>query len=375
MTALQIYNAVGVELNKMKAPSLKLYEFNYLINKAINQYVNKVYNRYDLNQQSTDDLRVLKSTAYLTPKLIQPQQTLHNNSAAAANSYLSRAYSSISSLNGASYEAYLPIDYYHLLNCVCVYRVNKTHECHDAGSYIQVPALRLTADAWSSVIDDIYNRPSWKRPYYYLHNQNNQTNNAVLPTDPITAVEDGMPNGTDMGSLYKVISNGKVNDTGNVWEMEYPNPEDTVLKTADMDGKASSNFPRTFKLDLNGDGTPDTNVSLVEKPIGLRMGNTSNVRLEIRYGKDNTVYELVEVAVDYVKCPQHIRITQEQLDLTEDTSQIMEFPDYVNQEIINELVHLIMEHELIQRLPVHKQITESIAQPAQQQAQSQPSQS
>jgi hypothetical protein len=35
-------------------------------------------------------------------------------------------------------------------------------------------------------------------------------------------------------------------------------------------------------------------------------------------------------------------LTQEQIDLTEDTSQIMEFPDYVNQEIINELVHLVM---------------------------------
>ena len=30
------------------------------------------------------------------------------------------------------------------------------------------------------------------------------------------------------------------------------------------------------------------------------------------------------------------------MDLTQDTSQIMEFPDYVCQEIINELVHLIM---------------------------------
>ena len=51
---------------------------------------------------------------------------------------------------------------------------------------------------------------------------------------------------------------------------------------------------------------------------------------------------MVEVHVDYVKVPQHIRLTQEQIDLTEDTSQIMEFPDYVNQEIINELVHLVM---------------------------------
>jgi len=30
--------------------------------------------------------------------------------------------------------------------------------------------------------------------------------------------------------------------------------------------------------------------------------------------------------------------------MTADTSQIMEFPDYVCQEIINELVHILMEN-------------------------------
>ena len=44
---------------------------------------------------------------------------------------------------------------------------------------------------------------------------------------------------------------------------------------------------------------------------------------------NNTVFELVGVVIDYIKTPQLIRITQEQIDLTRDTSQIMEFPDYV----------------------------------------------
>ena len=57
--------------------------------------------------------------------------------------------------------------------------------------------------------------------------------------------------------------------------------------------------------------------------------------------------------MDYIKSPQYIRITQEQLDLTEDTSQIMEFPDYVIQEIINELVHIVMENSGDARLQTH----------------------
>ena len=59
------------------------------------------------------------------------------------------------------------------------------------------------------------------------------------------------------------------------------------------------------------------------------------------------------------------------MDLTEDTSQIMEFPDYVCQEIINELVHLVMEHDADPRLQTNMPLTQSIAQPAQQQAQPQ----
>ena len=71
MTARQVFEATLIELSKIQAPSLKLYEFNYLFNKAINQYINKVYNVYDINQQTTDDLRVLKSTAYLVPQKMQ----------------------------------------------------------------------------------------------------------------------------------------------------------------------------------------------------------------------------------------------------------------------------------------------------------------
>ena len=112
------------------------------------------------------------------------------------------------------------------------------------------------------------------------------------------------------------------------------------------------------------------NVSAVEKPGGIRYSNPSPIRMEIRYGKDNTVFELKEVLVDYIKSPQHIRLTQEQLDLTEDTSQIIEFPDYVCQEIINELVTIVMENTKDDRLQTHVAVTQSIAQPTQQQAQS-----
>ena len=214
----------------------------------------------------------------------------------------------------------MPADYLHLLNCVCIYYVAKQKDCWDEGSYIEVPAQRLTADSWSQIVTDIYNRPSPMKPYYYIHNVNTSIS---LPTNPDTDIE----------GPYQVASN---------------------------DNNKGSNFDRTFTLGKNTE-------SLVEKNIAVRVGNPSNVRLEIRYGKDDSVFELKEIHIDYMKVPQHIRLTQEQMDLTEDTSQIMEFPDYVNQEIINELVHLVMERANDPRLSNNMQMTQTIARPTGQQ--------
>ena len=375
MTARQVFEATLIELSKVQAPSLKLYEFNYLFNKAINQYINKVYNVYDINQQTTDDLRVLKSTCFLTPHKVQLGTTANSaiknaksgtnpvytgesptanvtytgqaNQGTLSNPSATKKHSQIQSLHGATYEVYLPIDYLHMLNCVCIYYVAKTKDCWDAGTYIEIPANRLTADSWSQIVTDIYNRPSPMRPYYYIHNLNQVQ---TVPTNPVKA-DTNVPTGytgTDLAGKYQVTD------------------DDHLVATATTPG---SNFQRTFKL--TGQTDP---ISLVEKPTAIRAGNTSNVRCEIRYGKDDSLFQLAEVQVDYVKVPQHIRLTQEQIDLTEDTSQIMEFPDYVNQEIINELVHLVMERSNDPRLGNNMQISQSIARPTGQQQQPQQAQ-
>lgn len=371
MTARQIFEATLIELSKMQMPALKLHEFNYLFNKAINQYINKVYNVYDINQQTTDDLRVLKSTAYMKPHKVESKPYMNyqgesgdsnptyngtspeNATYGTASSYLSKTHSQIQSLNGATYEVFMPIDYLHMLNCVCIYYVAKQKDCYDAGSYIQIPATRLTADSWSQIVTDIYNRPTPMHPYYYIHNQNT---NITLPTAPITGSGDTSDDnpagyaGTDLAGTYQV---------------EHDNDKPAT------NGGEGSNFQRTFNLKINNQ---PKNISLVEKPTAARIANPTNVRCEIRYGRDDSLFQLVEVQIDYVKSPQFIRLTQEQIDLTEDTSQIMEFPDYVNQEIINELVHLVMVHSNDPRLPNDIQMTNTIARPTGQQQQAAPQQ-
>jgi hypothetical protein len=240
----------------------------------------------------------------------------------------------------------MPNDYLHLLNCICLYNVNKQKDCWNEGNVMIVGATKLTADSWSNVVDDVYNQPTKKRPYYYIHNQNDI----------------------------------HINDTDNTLSdrnSELPSNEiiDVLHTLTSTDG--TSNFNRTFDFDTNGDGVigtttgtpPTTNYdgerfSSVEKPAGTRYANASRVKVEIRCGRDKSnIFSLSAVQIDYVKAPQFIRLTQEQLDSDEDISQIMEFPDYVNQEIVNELVNLIMRKINDPSLSAHIQMTQSIARP------------
>ena len=148
MTSRQLYEAALIELNKRKAPSLLLEDFVYFINKAVNQYENKKYTLYDINQQKTDDLSFLKATAILTPF----RSTLYNSTVV--------------------YEVDLPDDYLHILNCVFEYTLQRPYNCLPVNSVIQQGARRATADMLSQIITNHYFKPSYVNPYYYINNVN-----------------------------------------------------------------------------------------------------------------------------------------------------------------------------------------------------------
>jgi len=50
MTTLQLYEAILIELNKVKAPALSLSDLVYFVNKATQSYINSIYNVYEINQ-------------------------------------------------------------------------------------------------------------------------------------------------------------------------------------------------------------------------------------------------------------------------------------------------------------------------------------
>jgi hypothetical protein len=87
--------------------------------------------------------------------------------------------------------------------------------------------------------------------------------------------------------------------------------------------------------------------------------------MEIRYGKDSSTFQPSKIYIDYIKTPQFVSLSQEEIDEVEDYSQILEFPDYVCQEIVNELVKLLLENSSDPRLQSYVPINQSIAMPGQ----------
>lgn len=271
MRAKEVFEYILIELNKRKAPSLLLEDYNYFINKGISQVVNRFYNTAEANQQRSDDLRALKSSIVLTPTI-------------------STTWSS-TNLLGNTYETKLPDDYFHIQNCVAEFTTKVAFNCYNIGDKLNVTVNRGTSDILGGGVNNYYNKPSYKKPFYYINN--------------ITI---------------------------------------------------SENYPTT-----------DSSVPIVNTTeiAGNRYGNSSQVRMEIRYGKDSTKVDLSKLYIDYLRVPKLIILTQDEVDNAEDTSQILEFPDYICQEIINEVVILTMENASDPRLRSNVPIHQTIASPGQ----------
>lgn len=284
MTAREVFEGMLTELSKVNAPSMLLQDFNYFFNKAINQYINKRYNIYDEYQQSTDDLRVLKATTILNAK---KSTDLENG----PMSFLKEYTAGKSKIFGATYEVDLPDDYLHILNCVCIYKLTKNHKCYDKGNYVQFPAKRLTADSWSVIVNDYYNRPLPERPYFYIHNINNNiytSTDESDTTDTFDKSDLGPTNSaTDIVVKYGVTVDIATNNTDiEADDATVGTVDQTTTKTTDGTTTITSqtNFPRTIDLGSLWKGS-ETELSTVEREAGYRYGNASKVRLEIRYGQ------------------------------------------------------------------------------------------
>lgn len=345
MTAREIFEYSLIELNKVEAPSLLLEDYNYFINKAINQYVNKMYNFYDLNQQKTDDLRVLKDTTILNA----PEKSTGN-------------------FSENVYKFSLPSNYFHILNCVVQYEVKKAFKCYPINSIMEFGARRLTADMHGQIINNYYMRPMYKRPYYFINNQNL---NSQVDSYPINCIVEGtVTEGDKEATISGLIIATAKSTTSSLTKLNTNINPKSAITNGTLKGKVY-----TINHDLigviNGSSIGVTTSGSITGNATILINDESPIikgspiTIEIRYGKDESIFKIKRILVDYLKIPTKIRLTQEQIDETEDNSQVLEFPDYVCQEIINELVKLLMENASDPRLQSNIPINQTIAPPPQ----------
>lgn len=284
MTVRDLYDAALIEINKLEAPSMLLEDYNYFINKAIQQYINKAYNKYELNQQSTDDLRVLKTTAVLNVLTDENVPLIPKES--------------------NFYYCILPANYLHMLNCVIRFSRNSnnnssSNKCETSnstnGNTFDSLARKLTSDVYPSIISNAYFKPSYKVPYYTI--------------------------------------------TKRVYDLDLNSKLDMVL---DPCSNKHINV---------------TQEKLLDDVLNPCVDSKEDLVLEIRCG-NNSKYEPLKAYIDYIRTPKQIVLYEDDLE-GEDTTQIMEFPDYVCYEIINEFVKLLLENASDPRLQTNYAINQT----------------
>ncbi|MEE0234963.1 MAG: hypothetical protein UD961_02225 [Bacteroidales bacterium] len=211
MTVRDLYDAALIEINKLEAPSMLLEDYNYFINKAIQQYINKAYNRYEINQQATDDLGALKVSTTLT---------VENDD--------------IPSFPGeeVSYFATLPSNYWHMLSCIVSFeKLAGSDKCGSkTDSTISTVARKMTSDIAPTIINNAYFKPSYKNPYYSISVEQNVETDLDRIIDPCDLIENGK--GTKINLMV-----GKVKyEPTTVFVNYLKTPEKVYLEEEDLYG-------------------------------------------------------------------------------------------------------------------------------------------
>lgn len=408
MTAKELLSYALIETKKNGVPNLLLEDYNYYINKAVQQTINEIYNFYNADQQRTDDLRVLKDFRKLSLDDVAKDPHYDEDNL------------------GKIYEFKLPENYFHMIYCQVQFKLLYDWKCYEKDQKWTVKALRGTGDILSEASNNAYFRPSHRTPYFYIIN-NSYSEGMINGYSHIINYKDSdfslIPKGSMRGSTLDIIYKSLPQDTK--FNPEFKNTLNKEFTFSDLEeldvntdweawvmgldgerdesGKLKEPIKRPgkdlvnllYKRRLNqelvsvpeiakilGSYSESIQNNVTVKTVSVEINtpdqalqrlNTkyNNVILQIRIGEGD-VFTINNVFIDYIKTPQLIRLTQRQFDQDIDTSQVLEFPEYICQEIINRLTKLLLENYGEPRLQTNAAINNTIAPPAevqQQQAQ------
>ena len=203
MTERGLYEAVLFELRKAKSPHIHLEEFNYFGNKGIQEYANELYNVYETTQQTSDGLAAL--TSFVEYKIIGNAANYSGNSMLPiVNKPILRG----NRYNSRYVQIPLPIDYFHLLNCVTDVITKFNYTCYKAGFVHSIGAKKLNSDSASHVMTNAWLKPAYNRTFFKELDHYNAGKGALTPSSnnvnvtPDLQIYFGMSNKFELDTVY-----------------------------------------------------------------------------------------------------------------------------------------------------------------------------
>lgn len=164
MTVRELFEAVLIEQNKIEAPSLQLVQYNYFMNKAVNDVLDEIYNMYDLDQQRTDDFYALTRTINYT--FLGGTANVSKETGSVIEAYPTPSIPLFNTREGIKFN--LPINYWHLLSVILYMRSTTNNKWCGDGDVVHFEVKRLTEDMFMAITRNYYNKPAATRPYYLI---------------------------------------------------------------------------------------------------------------------------------------------------------------------------------------------------------------
>lgn len=262
MTEKEAYKGLLMELRKAKAPHIHIEEFNYFMNRAIQDFVNNEYKIFETTQQTSDALSTITSSGDFifnntTKKYTFSGLSVVNNTP--------QGFITGNKYNSDFLQVNLPGDYFHLLNCVSYVKTKFNYKCYAAGYTHSIGSKKLNADSAADNIDNAWLKPSFNNTFYKQIDHSNVLTRISSATPP-----------------------------------------------------------------------PATN-NVVIPDLQLYYGNS------LKFAVD-------KISIEYLKKPKVVSLTTIQINTPTDTSALLDFPDYVCNELIKTITKIVLENSKDPRL-------------------------
>ena len=381
MTALELYNATLIELNKVNAPTFTVEQFNYFINKAIQSYTDKRYNFYAMNQQLTDDLRVLLTTyqtfnpafsSFDTGEVVLWHNAIYDPPEHQTD------YVSVWHLDYIRVGEQVMFEGSNSKHTVTKLYPEGTDQQPDVPGFSFEPAFSLYYDTSGgggtdpapmdvSVQDDssASDRLFGKKVYWVPRNfkvQESLSNEARVAFN------------LEVGNYYHILGVRTYwTDKRGSTRINQPNPcsINDITEVSRMYPAKRLTYDMLGNIENNAYLRPmirQPYYQLHDHYLNTGVEKVSDTEqyqntpfIEVHYGKPIEGITLQMVEVDYLKLPEHVVLEDEEVYINnEDKSQLLEWPDYLNSDLISILVSYFLENEnnpRIQTFPALQQDT------------------